>query len=296
MVRFQLTVILLFIIVLSVPNAESSFRPEVFAYEEGYISIKGRSLSVVDLLKHISEIANVQIFVFDPVENCRISLDLDDVTCHSALKSIIKSANFAIVYFEEAEPFISNNKKYDASETVLFEKGLANNAVLNDPQKRSVVLSSGVLSASIENELTEYESTAQNGSDRKRNKKVFLVAGIIDRIQDHGMNDLFSSADYSTHGSVSGDMISENEDFYSEEAQGSEQQNPFMSDGTWAAFPLEAPVSSEHLSQMIDMLKQRIASGESDREYEKWAGIKGARYITHDRERLSYYQSKIQEQ
>ena len=296
MARFQLTVILLLFIFLIPPNAESSFKPDIFEYKEGRISIKGKGLSVVDLLKHISEIANVQIFVFDPVDNRKISLDMGNVSCHSALQSIIKSASFAIVYFEEAEPFISNNQEDDIPKAILFEKGPANNALSYDQQKRPDVLSSGVLSASSENEVTEYESTSQNRSDRKRNKKVFLVAGIKEREQDHGMNDFFSSADYSTHGSVSGDMIFENEDFYSEDALGSEQQNPFMSDGPWAALPLETPVSSEHLSQMIDMLKQRIASGESDREYEKWAGIKGARYIPHDRDRLNYYQSKIQDQ
>ncbi|MDY6822435.1 MAG: hypothetical protein SWH68_01350 [Thermodesulfobacteriota bacterium] len=40
-------------------------------------------------------------------------------------------------------------------------------------------------------------------------------------------------------------------------------------------------------------LEQRIASGQSDRYYKKWAEIRGEKYITHDSERLEYVEDRI---
>lgn len=41
------------------------------------------------------------------------------------------------------------------------------------------------------------------------------------------------------------------------------------------------------------MLENRIASGQSDRYYNKWAEIRGEEYVTHDRDRLEYIEGQI---
>jgi hypothetical protein len=49
------------------------------------------------------------------------------------------------------------------------------------------------------------------------------------------------------------------------------------------------------LDGKISELMARIESGASDRDYAKWSSIKGEKYITHDSERLEYYQNKLDE-
>ena len=49
------------------------------------------------------------------------------------------------------------------------------------------------------------------------------------------------------------------------------------------------------LIQMIEELNQRIESGISDKEYEKWAKIRGQKYVTHDRVLLEHYQQILGE-
>ena len=47
------------------------------------------------------------------------------------------------------------------------------------------------------------------------------------------------------------------------------------------------------LTQRISQLNQRIESGESDKEYEKWVKVRGPKYVVHDRDRLKAYQSRL---
>jgi hypothetical protein len=47
------------------------------------------------------------------------------------------------------------------------------------------------------------------------------------------------------------------------------------------------------LIQKIEELRCRIKSGESDREYERWAKIRGPKFVVHDRDRLKRYQQQL---
>jgi hypothetical protein len=49
------------------------------------------------------------------------------------------------------------------------------------------------------------------------------------------------------------------------------------------------------LEYRIAGLRDRLQSGVSDREYDKWASVRGARYVTHDRKKIEMYERQLQE-
>lgn len=49
------------------------------------------------------------------------------------------------------------------------------------------------------------------------------------------------------------------------------------------------------LVSKIQSLQERIDSGESDREFKKWAAIRGAQFVVNDRDRLAHYEKQLDE-
>jgi hypothetical protein len=43
----------------------------------------------------------------------------------------------------------------------------------------------------------------------------------------------------------------------------------------------------------VEYLERRIASGASDRDYERWVAVRGKENVVHDRERLANYQTML---
>ena len=53
--------------------------------------------------------------------------------------------------------------------------------------------------------------------------------------------------------------------------------------------------SEENLLEKIRNLENRIHSGISDREYDRWASIRGPKYVVHDRDLLVDYIKKLED-
>ena len=295
MPRIQIAAIFLLFIFSFVPVAESAFRPEVFEYKEGRISIKGNRLSVVDILSNISEIADIRIFVFDPVDNRLISVDLMNVSCHSALKSIIKGSNFAIVYFKDTRHFSSSSTTSGFDETDPDESTQSNSshgyALTGDLDP----LSSGVSPEQGIAEHYAYKSPAKNRLTAGKYEGVFLLAGKKGRIRNSRQS---SRSPYgnSSHEPASGESMFEYENATPEHASGSDPYNPSPPSGSSTEFPSDFSSPNDPLDYIIENLKQRIASGESDRSYEYWSDRIGPRFVVHDRVLLEHYVSKKQNQ
>lgn len=49
------------------------------------------------------------------------------------------------------------------------------------------------------------------------------------------------------------------------------------------------------LKGKIESIQQQIESGEADRWYEKWSGIKGEKYVTHPAEKLTRLEEQLEE-
>jgi type II secretory pathway component GspD/PulD (secretin) len=72
---------------------------------------------------------------------------------------------------------------------------------------------------------------------------------------------------------------------------GDDVGKPFLSPEKARAVPA---TKKERVEHEIETIQQRIQSGESDREYEKWAAVRGAKYVTHDRDRLEKVQRQFE--
>jgi hypothetical protein len=51
--------------------------------------------------------------------------------------------------------------------------------------------------------------------------------------------------------------------------------------------------AEQQLLQKIRTLEERIRSGISDREYERWASVRDPKYVVHDRDLLAEYHEKL---
>jgi hypothetical protein len=67
-------------------------------YSNGLLSLKGSKIAVMDALKSLSHHARVDIFLFDPIRNERINVDLTRKPLEDVLGYLLKGCSYAVLY------------------------------------------------------------------------------------------------------------------------------------------------------------------------------------------------------
>jgi hypothetical protein len=321
------TALLFFI--LSISGAAFAAVPstalERFDYRGGLVSIKGEEVPVLALLNEISESADIHIIVLDPIESRRVTLEFTDRPLGRALRTILRHCSYAVLYFQGEPP---GPGPVHESTTAELEDGLSAPELRRNKKRAHHVSDStnpegsrvrgvGGASAELAERGAMRLAAAEESSSFKRDRS----RGLADETRDYGHQSgaassapgsrLKTSRSASPRAYNDGGMIESTAgvSVYSGDGDGN---RAFVRDskgaplevwgGDSASSPNKTPSGSRSTSsreaflrRMIGMIEQRIASGESDRYYEKWSQKKGAQYVTHDRDLLKRYKEKLKE-
>jgi hypothetical protein len=270
-------------------NAESSFRPEVFEYENGLMSVKGRRMPLFPLLVKISETTGIEIFVLGQVRERYVSANLVEKPLYDALRSILNGYNYAVLYSGKQplngvhvmtssrmnkaprHPFAAIDTTSQVQEENRLAKGGDGfEAVFQEKDEMPThVASVGVPQSEVE---IGHGETRQ--SDGEYNAVIHQTPP--PSYQDGNKPHKEGQQSIST----------------------SKSQVPGEQSISSPAEPIPPtikPYTRERwLLGMIERLGQRIESGMSDRDYEMWSQIRGERYLQHDSELVAYYKEELQ--
>jgi len=288
-------------------------RPGV-AIRGGLIHISAPDMPLKIVLEELSLKAGIQIFLFDKISGQGLPQEIEAYTLENALKVLLKGHSYAILY---SRPDIGHGK----AKVVPSEKGLEGSVSLSHETRVHEFFPSPVLTKLTENPrrvqqtratMARAETSRANSDDHHTAKNRFTAqrpaSGIAQRP---------ASAIGPEHGSVTGPVATaastQTAQSNSQKSQpGTAPENPAgVTPGSVQMYasstsdPTELTSSSpsgavpaaanprDIYSGIIQTLEQRISSGLSDTEYERWVAVRGEQYVIHDREKLAYYKKRL---
>jgi hypothetical protein len=261
----------------------------VLALDDGRFTVKGNQVPIADLLQEISEASGARIFLFDPIETTRINVDLEARDLQEVLRTILRGHNYALLFGDtEAEKGLRMMVAREHSE---LQPG---QAVVTKKLRDGPSLSTRRLSSSLQRN----RRMGSPNSVRRVTKRDFgrgsAEAGNQNSTMEQRKSVRGVRKTFETRSAASGQSSKEVALTSTEKTAGEQSQMvdaPVQTD----ASPSPSLASREdQIIQMIETLEWRIESGQSDRDYDKWAGIKGSRFVQHDEERLAYYEMELQ--
>ncbi len=284
-------------VALCVPfESHCSMRPDTVQWKGDRVSIRGRHIPVKKLLQRLSEFPGVQIFVFDAIDSKNVNLDIEGMRFGDAVRSVLNGINYAVLYnpcdriFEKG-PVVVMQQKAKRKKKI---PGAAVDGNMSpgrgDSRKSNEMQLAGIGSSNHRTVEIIHDAGPNNGSvPRRVHKKVTMntyQTGFSS--QGTAMNpDLFKEYEDAEigYGPDNGN---------SETAHEPEEGNP-EAYGDYIEDNLFPDTEKEWLEQMIENLETRIASGQSDLDYQRWADIKGdSRYVQHDADLLDYYMKRLE--
>jgi hypothetical protein len=280
------------------------------AYENGLVTVKERYQAVMPVLKQVSEQAGIHIFLFEPLRENRVPCEINREPLDRFLGTMLKGHNYAVLY----------PAGYASSQGGKGSSGMPAEFAPQDEQK-------GLKSRADKDDRMDHGAHENPSLERKEGLIRNPDAGMAsDPAEDPGFSTARAAAITEPAGSVmqiqastpgvsacgfsmasSGEAVSSRDAVYNATTTGSS-----VSGGDTTAAGTSSPSASsmaaasttgvyqetewtrkDHIQLMISNLEDRIASGQSDRDYEKWSSIKGEKYVIHDTELLAYYKQRL---
>lgn len=231
-------------------------------YRDGLLNLEARQRPLLDLLKEIARASGIEIILFDPVDPVPTDVGMKDRPLDQALKAILRGYSYAVIYGSENNAsgtvrFVNEPKTYGPD-----------NSKPAAPGRRPFVPGFGGASPDAVKEQTRDHPTGPG-------PKPLPGPG-----QPGNGNQQGGSTGSPAASTVSPEQIGQ----ISNTA------------GRQDAQSLKNRASREEkLKRLISLYEQRIASGVSDREYQRNVELSGGGYnVPHDQDRINQWESILQ--
>jgi hypothetical protein len=223
--------------------------------------------------------ANLDLFVFEQLEDSQVSLDFRDRPVEEVLRSLLRGRNYSVVYRPEGKstglrlvPVGKTRKHEAAAVSVQGAPSVASRAVSGQGSPSEPGQGGGAQTP--EGALPGY-SRFQGASGEEG--AVVPSSGMS---VSYASGEVVAAAESLGKTETSSDQVSSGptQDASSPRRTASNQMTP-----------------EAKLERLITMYEQRIASGVSDREYEINMKLSGGGYqITHDRDRVQFWKEALE--
>ncbi|MBN1105201.1 MAG: hypothetical protein JXL84_17440 [Deltaproteobacteria bacterium] len=291
-------VALLLLTRVSAVAAATDGKPPGLHYGNGLVSLKGGGMQLMEVLEGISRSAGLEIILFDLPRSSALRAELHQVPLEDALSRILRGYSYAIIHQPGNVP--GNVRVFEKPRTFTNRKDRAATA-----DEHQDIPGTGAGGLAPERVSSFPPRKATNSGGREAEHKVSAPSSAADP------QFRYSPSSHGGPGSATPLPVTVSTDTA---AEGTESPSPTSSPGTGVAGAQSALPQQDAMEtgggtpgqvapagytratgggSYEQYLQQRIASGISDREYEKWAAVRGSAYVMHDRERLANHQAMM---
>jgi hypothetical protein len=273
---FLIGILALPAIVLCAPGAS------VLDFEEGHLSLKGRQVHLASLLKDIARAAGVEIVLFETLSTSRVDIDVEETPVDEVLRRILKGHNFVVVF--QAEPSRCTVRYFEGHQILDLEDSIERGYTIQrrgteNPKKlqaASVYGERRPTRAKIDQVVISKKQGPSPEKEGKHENSLISSFGSLNKGHYKGSSSVFEGRSNAAHQSwIPTDAA------------------PVVKDQDVSNKSVPKPNSKG--KSHIEYLRWRIATGISDKEYERWVAVRGKKYVIHDKERLAYYESMLED-
>jgi hypothetical protein len=258
-----------------------------FEYKDGLLSIEARQRPLSEIAGQIAEAAGVLIILLDPAHSAAVSVEMTNTPLDQALKTILKGYNHLVIYNPGREgPGVWVVHQSKAS---VLEKGKNSAPVLareENPEQKPPAIQAGQVQTS-QDEAPSDRNEAAKGDDQEDLK----VASLSDAQNEGG--DRGESEEGGPSRSEAALAEAPPQKRPSSQAMKNNDDQPSAGESNISLAANSSPSSDEGLGRTISMYEKRIASGVSDREYERNVKLSGGGAVMHDRDRIRLWQDAL---
>ena len=296
-------------------------RKEAVVYDKGLVTVRDGNIPIMPLLETLSEQAGIHIFLFEPLRGERIRAGIEELPLDQFLSQVLKGRSHAVLYHPSgaarsggpspprmvnpAQPgkaHLAPGGEVDGEITPASAPGEKDaqrdpaGRTLDPDRARTVrILPAPSRASSSQPARKAAVTSPSEGSERSEASSPGVSA--------YGFNMASSGTDGSPQRASSTQTASG-----SGGGAASAPSTPTGAGETTTPTPALAKptppppgissgdidwTNKDQIQLIVNHLEERIASGRSDRDYEKWASIKGEKYVTHDKETLAYYEQRL---
>ncbi|MDY6905692.1 MAG: hypothetical protein SWH61_13530 [Thermodesulfobacteriota bacterium] len=297
----------------AVTSENASARPVAnVQFDQGRFTIHQQNVPFLSLLKTISQKASLDIYVVDKQIPQNVSLNISDKPLAETLRMILRGCSYAVVYdaFDPRSMLVSAEQYGDENRVTLLEenaggKNAARSGVSGSRDRRRQASASSRREApdrtSPGASRTAYQQqTAASGTSGQSNASsgggtsaYYQQSSDDGNIADAATGSTGSNASQYASNSYTTSGSSETSE-YVRTSDYDDNTNSYTPDTDTGGDDMSNYRCRQYCTERY-ALEQRIASGESDRYYEKWEAIRGEEYVSHDSERLEYINQQISE-
>jgi len=284
----RLIILIISFVCMTLTGTASGALPNTGDYEieyrEGLVSARGEEVPAMAVLEKLAEIVGMEVFIFGAPPSSPVSLDLKNKSPETALRILLRGINYAVVHNPASgirgvrivQAQQAPRKAGDAQQASGDGGGSKKSAQANPtgPSQTPVEAGAGISSSGRGSDQGPLSTAAvpsarpsTGGSGGSPNGPGQAGPGASAGSASAGASSTGGQAGQAGAG-----------------AQGS--TGPSASSGSGLS-------PAERLQKIISVYEKRIASGESDRNYEVSVGLMGEGHVTHDRERVVFFQNSL---
>jgi hypothetical protein len=254
-------------------------------YSAGLLSLEARQRPILALLKEIAQVAGIEIVLFDPINPAPVDAGMENRPLDQALGAILKGCNYAVIY--DSRPgtagirFLHGSNRYAAHDGERYSPASAGKDGIEGSSSARARQASGLRDGGWAN------GTEMSGEKHPGVTTVTSLAG-----QEPSVNKRVETASAGFGTAGAGPLQDPSQPVRVEQADTPE--SPVIQPG--ASPPSNRRLTAqERLKRLIATYEERIASGQSDRDYEMAMELSGGGYeIQHDRDRVQFWQEALQ--
>jgi hypothetical protein len=272
----------LIVLALQAPEPAHSAKPpeqdRQLTVQDGLVTFQGRQPSLLQVLNQICTAANLEVFVFEQIEDTQVSLEFRDKPVEEAVRSLLRGRNYSVVYQREGKsaglrlvPVGKARKHEAAAVSVQGAPSVASRAVSGQESPSEPGQGGGA----------QTPEGALPGSARFQGASG--EEGAV--VPSSGMSVSYASGE----GVAAAESRGKTETSSDQVSSGSTQD---ASSPRRTASHQMTPEAK--LERLITMYEQRIASGVSDKEYEINMKLSGGGYVAHDRDRVQFWKEALE--
>ncbi len=309
----------------------AALKKETGAAGDGLVSIRCDNRPVLQVLDEIADKADLEIYLFDSLEKASANGEFVDEPVQNVLRRLLRGCDYAVIYASGAgdasgvrlveggtgasKGRVSSRRRSSGSRRSVTARRQMSGTRSGRPTPASArgAAPMGSGNASRTPVQGTQESTPGTWGTVTRGTRGgggFMGGGGNSGASDSAADSLSAGSvdSVETPGGTTGGTSASGVPGQPSESAGNrpvpqspglppDRPDPYSQPGddTNTNNPAEDGVSQREafLNRQIGMLESRIANGASDRDYAKWSSIKGEKYVTHDSERLQYYQNEL---
>jgi hypothetical protein len=258
-----------------------------FEYKDGLLSVEARERPISEVLGQIAGAANLIIVLLDPINSVTISVNMANTPLDEGLRTILKGHNHLVIYNPGKEVpgvWILRQPK-----TRLADNGKRITPGFPSKERsREIPLVAGARGVQKSTVAVASNQDEQLGRDDQENVTAASLSG----------EEAAGTETSGSEGETGGRSEPASPKAQAEEGQPSQAgriedvQAP-AGEGNIVVAMGSPPGSEEDLKRLIYMYEKRIASGVSDREYERAKELSGGGPVMHDRDRIRLWQDAL---